>query len=79
MIYKEMKQVLRNVKGTPVVSYSNRDGEVLFVMTRDNKAVKPFSLYRIFDMKAIKLGSSNSPLELEEKFDVNKTILEGQS
>jgi hypothetical protein len=65
------------VKGTAVVSYLNRNGEVLFVMTRDNNVAKPFSLYRICDGKPTKLGSSSSPTELEDKFNVNETILEG--
>ena len=68
---------LKYPKGeTPMVSYLNQDGVVMFLLTKKITPTK--TLYCIYEVSGDgsvkKLGHGNTPPELEDKYEVDKKI-----
>lgn len=53
--------------------YCNASGELMFIMTAKIQR-DYYYLYELNDTSFIKLGRSKSPIDLEQKFDVNKKL-----
>lgn len=57
------------------VSYYNRAGELIFILTSKENSRDWYCLYEVVDGTALKkLGRAHTPPELEEKYDVNERM-----
>ena len=66
---------LKNPKGERTwVSYYNKEGNLVFVMTSKENSRDWYFLYRVEDGKMIKLGKARTPPELEERYQVDEAI-----
>ena len=62
-------------KGEKVwVSYRTENGELRFILTSKQQSRDVYFLYEVDGNSFKKLGKSKSPLELEEKFNVQDKL-----
>lgn len=55
------------------VSYLNFDGTLAHIITSKNDSRDTYYLYEVSGENLKKLGKSDSPMELETKFNIRKT------